>query len=174
MKGTLGRTDAAAVCLLLLWAGMVLGFAFLVAPLLFHQLPSRDLAGSLAGRIVQRLDWAAWVAFGGSMLLALFPRWIQEIGDGDQPIGPFRLWSAAALAALLMGFASQGIVSPGLARIRARMDAPVESLPMDNPDRLAYQRAHRISRQMMGIRVLLALGLAAGVACLPRRNGDPA
>lgn len=172
MNRSLARADAAAAGLLLLWAGMVLGFAFLVAPLLFAHLPSRDLAGGIAGRVVTRLDWAAWAAFGGALLLTLFPRWLQEIGDGGLPIGPLRLWTAAALVALLMGFASQAIVSPGLARIHARMDAPVETLPQDHPDRQAYQKAHGISRQLMGLRLLLALGLAAGVAALPRSKRD--
>jgi hypothetical protein len=167
----LARTDAAAACLLVLWTGMVLGFAFLVAPLLFAVLPSRDLAGQLAGRVVARLDLMAWVAFPGAMALALFPRWLKEVKDA-QPVGPLRLWGATALVALLMGFTSQFIVSPSLQRTRARMAGPVEALPLEHPDRVAYQKAHGISRQLMFIRLLLALGLAAGVSVLPRRQAD--
>jgi hypothetical protein len=165
---SLARTDAAAAGILLLWTGMVLGFAFLVAPLLFSLLPSRDLAGHVAGRIVTRLDVMAWAAFLAALALALFPRWIREIKD-DQPVGPLRLWGATALVALLMGFTSQFIVSPGLQRIRARMDGPVEALAQDHPDRVAYNKAHGISRQLMLLRLLLAVGLAAGVTALPRQ-----
>lgn len=165
------RTDAAAAGILVLWTGMVLGFAFLVAPLLFSVLPSRDVAGYIAGRIVTRLDWMAWAAFGASLVLVLFPRWLKEIRE-DQPVGPQRLWAAAVLAALLMCFTSQFIVSPGLQRIRARMDGPVEALAKEHPDRVAYQKAHGISRQLMFIRLLLALGLAAGVAWLPRAGKE--
>lgn len=163
------RTDALAAGLLLLWTGMVLGFAFLAAPLLFKMMPSRDLAGAIAGRVVTRLDWMAWFAFGGALVLAWFPRWHAEVKE-EGPVGPLRLWVAAALAALLMGFASQFIVSPGLARIRARMGAPVETFEPAHPDRAAYNKAHRISTQMMFLRLLLALGLAAGTAALPRRK----
>jgi hypothetical protein len=164
----LNRTDAAAACLLVLWTGMVLGFALLVAPLLFRVLPSRDLAGQIAGRVVARLDWMAWAAFLGAAALALFPRWLEEVRD-DAPVGPLRLWSATILVALLMCFTSQFIVSPGLQRVRARMDGPVEALAPEHPDRVAYQKAHSISRQLMFIRMLLALGLAAGVAVLPKK-----
>ncbi|BDU74751.1 DUF4149 domain-containing protein [Mesoterricola silvestris] len=165
----LARTDAAAAGILLLWTGMVLGFAFLVAPLLFSILPSRDVAGHIAGRVVGRLDWMAWIAFGAAAALALAPRWLKEIRE-DQPVGPQRLWAAAVLVALLMCFTSQCIVSPGLDRIKARMGGPVEALAQGHPDRVAYQKAHGISRQMMFLRLLLAVGLAAGVAWLPKEK----
>lgn len=167
------RTDAAAAGILILWTGMVLGFAFLVAPLLFSILPSRDVAGHIAGRVVGRLDWMAWAAFGAAGALALFPRWLKEIRE-DQPVGPHRLWAATLLVTLLMCFTSQFIVSPGLERIKARMGGPVEALAKEHPDRVAYQKAHGISRQLMFIRLLLALGLAAGVAWLPREAREPA
>ena len=169
---SLARTDALAAGLLVLWVGMVLGFAFLMAPLLFSTLPSRDVAGGIAGRVVTRLDWAAWAAFLAAMILVLFPRWLKEIRE-DLPVGPLRLWGATALVALLMCFTSQFIVSPGLVRIRARMDGPVESIPRDHPDRVAYNKAHAISRQLMFLRLLLALGLAAGIGSLPRREANP-
>jgi hypothetical protein len=166
------RLDALAAALLLLWAGMVLGFAFLMAPLLFSILPSRDLAGTIASRTVARLDLAAFIAFGAAMVLVLLPRWLQEIRDGEA-LGPLRLWSAAALVALLVSFASAFIVSPKLHTLRAGMGAPVESLAPDSAPRAAYRKAHGVSRQFMGLRLLLALGLAAGVAVLPRSRRSP-
>lgn len=165
------RTDAVAATLLLLWAGMVLGFAVLMAPLLFSSLPSRDLAGSIASKVVARLDLAAFLGFGGAMALALVPRWLQDTRDADG-LGPQRLWGAAALVALLVCFASAFIISPKLHQLRVRMNGPIEALAADSPDRAAYQRAHSISRQFMGLRLLLALGLTAGLAALPRTRPD--
>jgi len=165
------RTDAAAAILLLLWAGMVLGFAFLTAPLLFRILPSRDQAGQIAGLVVGRLDLAAWISFGAALALVQGVRWARSTGDADL-LGPLRLWGAAALVALLMCFTSSFIVSPRLQAIRARMDGPVEAVPPEHPDRVAYQRAHKISRQLMGLRLLLALALAAGVVALPRARPE--
>jgi len=169
MSKTFARTDALAAALLLLWAGMVLGFAFLMAPLLFSLLPSRDLAGQIAGQVVGRLDLMAWFAFGGAMALVLAPRWLQEVRDADG-LGPQRLWGAAALVALLVCFASAFIVTPRLQEMRARMNGPVETLELGSPERTAYQKAHGISRQFMGLRLLLALALAGGVAVLPRKS----
>jgi hypothetical protein len=164
---SLSRFDAAAAALLLLWAGMLAGFAILMAPLLFSILPSRDLAGLIASRVVARLDVAAFIAFAGAMALTLFPRWLEGIGDGDA-LGPQRLWTAAALVALLTCFASVFIISPKLRAIRAGLNAPIETVAADSPVRAAYQKAHATSRQFMALRLLLALGLAAGIAALPR------
>lgn len=163
----LARLDAAAAVLLLIWAGMVLGFALLMAPLLFSILPSRDLAGMVAGRVVERLDLAAWIAFGAAIALVQGARWMAELGEAEV-VGPMRLWSAAAVLALLMCFTSAFIISPKLHVIRARMAGPVESLDPGHPDRAAYQKAHGISRQLMGLRLLLALALAGGILVLPR------
>ncbi|MDR3672672.1 MAG: DUF4149 domain-containing protein [Holophaga sp.] len=169
---TLARTDAAAALLLLLWAGMVLGFGLLMAPLLFRILPSRDLAGLVAGKVVARLDLAAWIAFGGAIILVQGGRWILELREADV-LGPLRLWGAAAVLALLMCFTSGFIISPKLHTIRARMNGPVESFAPDQPDRVAYGKAHGISRQLMGLRLLLALALAAGLLALPRSGPTP-
>jgi len=163
----LARLDAAAAALLLIWAGMVLGFAILMAPLLFSILPSRDLAGMIAGRVVERLDIAAWIVFGAAIALVQGARWMAEFQEAEV-VGPLRLWGAAAVLALLMCFTSAFIISPKLHSIRARMAGPVESFAPGHPDRAAYQKAHGISRQLMGLRLLLALALAAGILALPR------
>lgn len=165
------RLDALAATLLLVWAGMVLCFAILMAPLLFSLLPSRDLAGMIASKVVARLDIAAFIAFGGAMALVLAPRWLQEVQD-RHGLGPLRLWGAAALVSLLVCFASAFIVSPKLHTLRSYMEVPVEALAPSSPLRAAYQKAHGISRQFMGLRLLLALGLAAGVCVLPRAKGE--
>ena len=173
MKGRgLVRVDALAAGLLLLWAGMVLGFAFLTAPLLFRVLPSRDLAGLVAGKVVASLDWGAWIGFAGAAALVQGVRWAREIRD-PEPVGPLRLWGAAVVLALLMCFTSSCIVTPKLRDLRAGMGAAVETLPADHPARASYRRVHGFSRQLMILRLVLALALAAGTAALPRpRNGS--
>lgn len=163
------RLDAASLVLLLLWSGAGLAFAFLVAPLVFQVVPSRDLAGLAMGKVLARLDVAAWVAFGGALALSAGSRWMHEFREAD-PIGPFRLWVAAALAALLMCMASSFILTPKLEEVRTRMNAPIETFAPDHPDRVLYQRAHRFSRQMFFLRLLLAMGLAWGTTRLPKRS----
>ena len=155
---------------LVLWAGAALGFALLTAPAAFAALGSRDLAGQVIGAALRRLDMAAWFAFGLPLLLSFGSRWLEEISE--EGIGPLRLWSAAATVSLLLCLTSAGIITPKLREIRARMPGPVETLPENDPDRLAHHKAHGISRQLLGLRVLLALGLAAGTAYLPRRKAE--
>jgi hypothetical protein len=167
---TLHRFDQFSKILLLIWAGAALGFGIFTAPLLFGQLPSRDVAGRIAGLIIGRLDWAAWIAFGLAGL-SWGGRWATEIKE--ELIGPIRLWSAAWLVALLMCLASSFVVTPKVHAIRARIGAPIETLAPDHADRIAYNKAHGLSRNLFVLRILLALGLAATVGLLPRGGKDP-
>ncbi|MDP1832817.1 MAG: DUF4149 domain-containing protein [Geothrix sp.] len=162
---TLHRLDQFSKILLLLWAGAALGFGLFSAPVLFRELPSRDLAGRIAGLIVGRLDWAAWIAFGLAGL-SWAGRWAAEVQE--DLIGPVRLWSATLLVALLMCLASSFIITPKVQAIRARIQAPIESLAPDHADRLSYNRAHSLSLNLFFLRILLAVGLAATVSLLPR------
>ena len=157
--------DQLSIVLLLLWAGAALGFGVFSAPVLFQELPSRDVAGRLAGLIVHRLDWAAWTAFGLAGL-SWGARWMAELKE--EAIGPIRLWSAGWLVAMLMCLASAFIVTPKVHAIRTRIGAPIETLAPDHADRVAYNKAHALSRNLFVLRILLALGLAATVALLPR------
>ena len=165
---TLRRLDRVSAALLLLWAGAALGFGLFVAPLLFRELPSRDGAGRLAGLILGRLDWAAWVAFGLAGL-SWGARWMAEVKE--EIVGPIRLWNAGWLVALLMCLASTFVVTPKVQAIRARIGAPIETLAPDHADRVAYNRAHSVSRNLFFLRILLALGLAATVGMMPLTPG---
>ena len=167
MEKTLRRLDTASLVLLLLWLGMTLGFAALMAPALFSNLPSKDLAGRLAGVMVSRLDLAAWIAFGGALLLSYGGRWLNEIQDAS-PIGPLRLWSAAALVALLFTFSSTFLATPRLHELRAQMNAPVESLPQDDVRVRSYRKTHGLSTQFFFIRMVLAAALVWGLGGLPK------
>ena len=162
----LRRLDFFSAAVLVLWAGAALGFG-LLAPLLFRELPSRDVAGRIAGLMVARLDGVAWAAFGLAGL-SWGARWLAELKE--DLIGPLRLWSAAWLVALLMCLASSTVITPKIRDIRARIGAPIETLAPDHPDRVAYDKAHAISRQLFFLRILLALGLAGTVGLLPVRQ----
>jgi hypothetical protein len=164
---TLRRLDQLSQILLLLWAGAALGFGIFSAPVFFRELPSRDVAGWIAGLIIERLDWAAWITFGLAGL-SWAGRWMAEVGE--DLVGPLRLWSAGLLVALLMCLASSTIVTPKLRAIRDRIQAPIESLAPDHPDRVAYNKAHGLSRNLFFLRILLAVGLAATVSYLPREE----
>ena len=166
---SLRRLDRISVALLLLWAGAALGFGVFSAPVFFRELPSRDVAGHIAGLIIGRLDWAAWTVFGLAGL-SWGARWMAELQE--EVIGPIRLWSAAWLVAMLMCLASTFVVTPKVRAIRARIGAPIETLAPDHADRVAYNKAHGVSRNLFFLRILLALGLAATVGMLPLKDQE--
>jgi len=168
---TLRRLDQVTKVFLLLWAGAALGFGIFSAPVFFRELPSRDVAGRIAGMIIARLDIAAWIAFGLAGL-SWVGRWMAEVQEDI--IGPLRLWSSALLVALLMCLASTFVVTPKVHAIRARINAPIESLAPDHADRVAYNKAHGLSRNLFFLRILLAVGLAATVGLLPLVDGKAA
>ena len=168
----LRRLDALTTALLWAWVGAALGFGLLTAPGLFRIVPSRDLAGQVAGNAVANLDLAAWAVFTAALLLVYAGRWFAGVDD-EAPIGPIRLWAAACLAALVICLASSGIVTPRLRELRARMPGPVESLPANDRDRVAYDKAHSASRQFFFLRLLLAAGLALTLGRLPVEKETP-
>ena len=162
----LRRLDLTSSVLLLLWLGMAVGFAALVAPALFTILPTRDLAGKVAGALVSRLDMAAWCAFGGALGLSFGARWLHEVKEPG-PVGPLRLWTAAAILALLFTFSSTFIVTARMKEIRAQVGGPMELLAPEDPLAKTYARAHKFSTQFFVIRMVLAAALAWGVSKLP-------
>lgn len=162
----LKRLDSASIALLLLWAGAALGFGAFSAPLLFRMLP-RDLAATVAGALVAGLDVAALAAYGLALVLSIGSRWLAEIED-DFPIGPLRLWTAAAFMALVMSALSAFLITPRIREIRAAHQGQISALPVDHPDRKALDRNHKLSTQAFMLRILLAAGLAWGVGKLPR------
>ena len=160
----LRRLDRVSMLLLLLWAGACLGFGAL-APLLFAKLPSRDLAGQVAGTMVGRLDALAWGAFLIPLGLSYGGRWMGELEEGA--LGPAKLWAMAMLVPLLLTLLSTTLVSPRLAQLRAQMGGPIEAFA-GTPLRAAYDRNHQISNIAFFLRIGLALVLGLTVDLLPR------
>lgn len=153
------RLDGLAAALLWIWIGLAASVWLLPLPAPWAAPGSEGLANLV------RADWIAWrtdvlalVGFGVSLVVVWLPRFLNEVDDGG-PIGALRLWTAAALAALLVTFANLAIVGPRLALAHA-------SAPLDPT---AWGNVANFARQFLIVRILLALGLAWGTAALPRR-----
>jgi len=154
------RLDGLAAALLLLWAGLALSLLLLPIPASWAHPGDGGLPRLvMADWVLRRLDMLSFVGFGLPLLLVWLPRFLAEQEDGT-PIGPLRLWSAAALAALLVCFASVAIMGPRLALAHASAPA----------DPVAWGKAAGLARQFLVLRLILALGLAAGTAWLPRQK----
>jgi len=151
----LARLDALSRALLWIWVLLLLAF----------------LAGGRLETLRRALDHGAWVAFGLSFLLSFLSRWLNEITDPDA-IGPLRVWMAASLVALMMCLASTFILAPKTLAIRGRLAvAELEGRDLA-PDQASLRKARSVANQMLGLRVLLALGLGYGLSFLPRRKAE--
>ncbi len=128
------------------WLGAGLLFAAVVAPAAFRVLPSRALAGALAGAVLPVLFWTgAAVGMWGVVLLR-------------RP--PARRW-AFGLALLLAGasLGSQLIVGRAIARVRASAGSAFGALPTDDARRVTFGRLHALSVLLLGMGMLSAAGL---------------
>jgi hypothetical protein len=128
------------------WLGAGLLFAAVVAPAAFRVLPSRALAGALAGAVLPVLFWTGAAVGVWAIILLRRP--------------PARRW-ALGLALLLAGasLGSQLVVGDAIARLRASVGAGFETLPTDDARRVTFGRLHALSVLLLGTGMLSAAGL---------------
>ncbi|HWI64083.1 MAG TPA: DUF4149 domain-containing protein [Symbiobacteriaceae bacterium] len=135
--------------LLSLWVGAMFAFGTLYAPVLFRSLPSRDQAGTIAGETLARID-ALGLVTGGIMAVITV---LQTIDAGWQALDLGRLLIAALMLALVLF--SSITVRQRINAIRQEMGRPIDELPQDSPQRLEYNKQHRLSRMIFGANMVL-------------------
>jgi uncharacterized membrane protein len=140
---------------LVVWLGGLIFFAFVLAPTAFSPglLPTRQLAGSIVGRSLDRLHYMA-IASGIVFLLAsmLYSR----MASGNAR--PLAARHILIVLMLLLTVISQCAISPKMHTIRAEVGV-IDDLPPDNPLRVEFDRLH-VWSEKFEVAVLL-LGLAA-------------
>jgi hypothetical protein len=140
---------------LVVWLGGLIFFAFVLAPTVFSPglLPSRQMAGSIVGRSLDRLHYLAIVS-GTVFLIAsmLYSR----IASGNAR--PLAARHVLIVLMLLLTVISQFAISPKMHAIRAEAGV-IDDLPSDNPLRMQFDRLH-VWSEKFEVAVLL-LGLVA-------------
>lgn len=140
---------------LVVWLGGLIFFAFVLAPTVFSPglLPSRQMAGSIVGRSLDRLHYVAIVS-GTVFLIAsmLYSR----IASGNAR--PLAARHVLIVLMLLLTVISQFAISPKMHAIRAEAGV-IDDLPPDNPLRMEFDRLH-VWSEKFEVAVLL-LGLVA-------------
>ena len=140
---------------LVVWLGGLIFFAFVLAPTVFSPglLPSRQMAGSIVGRSLDRLHYMAIVS-GTVFLIAsmLYSR----IASGNAR--PLAARHVLIVLMLLLTVVSQFAISPKMHAIRAEAGV-IDDLPPDNPLRVEFDRLH-VWSERVEVAVLL-LGLVA-------------
>ena len=144
-----------------LWLGGALLFVVSVAPAAFAALPSRELAGAVVGRILPVVFWSG--AATGVILLML------DVTRGGDTRRRTRLIAAAVVAASCL--VAQLAIAPRIASLRASLRAPLSSLSIDDPQRIAFGRLHMFSVAWLGVAMLgAAVVLGAAAISLDRKD----
>jgi uncharacterized membrane protein len=145
---------------LVVWLGGLIFFAFVVAPTVFSPglLPSRQMAGSIVGRSIDRLHWMAIVS--GTVFLIASMLYSRIASGNARPLAPRHVLIALML---LLTVISQFAISPKMHAIRAEAGV-IDDLPPDDPLRMEFDRLHMWSEKFEAAVLLLGLVALYGTA----------
>ncbi|MBM4416890.1 MAG: hypothetical protein FJ033_01025 [Chloroflexi bacterium] len=133
------------------WIGGLATLA-LLAPLLFQTIPSRDLAGEVFGRSLDRILPLLAICVG---LLICATATRQAIDRPSDPLG-FINWLVVIAMAGIIGYVILGVIGE-MRILRMAMPLPLESTAPDDPLRVAFNAVHRRAEQMMAVAFVLGL-----------------
>lgn len=138
--------------LLAIWVGGMFGFGVLYAPVLFRSISSRDQAGRIAGQTLARIDTLGLVAGGVVSLITL----LQVFATG-LPLDVVRVVIALLMVGLVVY--STAVIRSRLDAIRSAMGKPIDELTEDDPQRIEYNKYHKLSTRIYGIVLFLGIAL---------------
>ena len=138
------------------WLGAVALFGAVVAPAAFDVLPSRSLAGALAGRVLPVLFLSGMVVGAGVIAAA-------RAGGAR---GSRRGALAAGLVVLLACGAAHFVIGGRIERLRDELPAALDELPVEDRRRVTFGRLHGFSVAALG---LAATAAVVGAGLLMRR-----
>jgi Domain of unknown function (DUF4149) len=137
------------------WVGGLGFFAFVVAPVAFHSLPSAHEAGMVVGGTLRVLHWIGLV--GGTIFyVATGLLWVRA---GVKARMEFAI--EMILTGLMMAgtFYSQFRILPAMELDRALAGGAVETAPADNVGRVDFERLHVLSERLEGFVFFCGLGV---------------
>lgn len=145
------------------WVGGLLFFAFVLAPVAFHVLPSQHLAGLVVGGtlvVLHRIGEAC----GALFLIATLVLWSQR-NEGRYAI-------QIAFVALMLAITLylQASVLPAMERDRAHAGGDIDAAEPDNPARRDFERLHPLSERFEGAALLAGLGIVVLMAAEPTHS----
>jgi hypothetical protein len=133
------------------WLGAGLLFSAIVAPALFRLLPTRAMAGTVAGAVLPVLFWSG--IFLGVLLIG---------ASGRRRMAGVVAGGIVALCCA----GAELVVGARLRDLREELPADLESLAATDPRRVAFGRLHGISVALLG----LAMASGAAWIALDVRN----
>jgi hypothetical protein len=140
---------------IVMWVGGLMFFAFVLAPVAFHVLPSKHEAGLVVSGTLVILHWIGLIC-GGIFLLATFVIWMKRHTHRR----------TAYLVQILLVVFMLGVtlylqrsVLPAMERDRAAAGGDVDAAPYDNPGRVDFERLHPLSERFEGAALFAGLGI---------------
>jgi uncharacterized membrane protein len=140
---------------MVVWAGGLIFFAFVLAPVAFSVLPSTHEAGTVVGATLRVLNGLGDVC-GIVFLLAIVAPWLRSSIRGRRLLIAEMLFVALMLAATMV---VQVRIVPAMERDRVAAGGDVDAAPPDNPARLDFERLHPVSEKVEGAALLLGIAV---------------
>ncbi|HJW02562.1 MAG TPA: DUF4149 domain-containing protein [Azospira sp.] len=144
-----------------LWVGGLWVVGYLVAPVLFASLPTRLLAGEVAGQL---FSWMGWIGVGCGVYLLAY--------RSCQSREAWRSWPFLALCLmLLLSLAQLFWLQPVIAQIKAELGSALGSLAAGDDRGGRFALWHGVSALAYLLQSLLGAALVAVNAVPEGRDG---
>jgi len=158
------------LCLLsiVVWVGGIVFFAFVLAPVAFHLLPSQHIAGIVVGGTLRVLDIIGLVC-GFLFWAATALLW------RESPAEHKRRYEAQILLASIMLLATAWLhagILPAMEVDRTAAGGEIEAAAPTNPAKMHFEKLHNRSEQIEGAVLFMGLGIVILMAreSLPRTS----
>ena len=137
------------------WVGGLIFFAFVVAPVAFHSLPSTHEAGIVVGGTLRVLHWIGLIG-GAVFYVATAILWLRAEVSARVGFAIQLTLTGIMLAATAY---SQFRILPAMDRDRDLAGGVVETAPTENAGRVDFERLHILSERLEGAVLLCGLGV---------------
>ncbi len=137
------------------WVGGLIFFAFVLAPVAFHSLPSTHDAGIVVGGTLRMLHMIGLV---GGALFCIATAWLWLWAEVPARVG-FAIQLALTAVMLAVTAYSQFHILPAMEVDRAMAGGVVETAPLENAGRVDFERLHALSKRLEGLVLFCGLGV---------------
>jgi len=146
---------------MVVWVGGIIFFAFVLAPVSFHTLPTVQLAGSVVGAALKLFDR---VALSCGLLFLAATGWLYA----ESPMrlkGRYELeLLLTAIMLLATAYLHWGILPP-MDRDRAQVGGDISAAALDNPAHIHFDRLHKRSEHVEELVLIVGLGMVFLLSC---------
>ena len=140
---------------MVVWAGGLIFFAFVLAPTAFHTLPSVHLAGAMVGASLKVFDVVALVC--GGIFLAVTA--VMFRGAAMRIRGRYEMEFLLAGVMLLGTAYIQWNVIPSMDADTAQAGGDISTAAATNPAKIHFDKLHVRSERVEGFVMLLSIGV---------------